>query len=284
MNDRQKELLRTLLVQNGQTLNIVDLTGQLGCSEKTVRNDLSIIEDLLAEYPDTYLKRQPGIGITLETEESEMSEIFQKLLSTEPKTQEDRFIEMAYHLLVSNKAITLQELSKKYFVPKVTIKKELDTIADWLTNYQLELISKPRLGNIVQGSELQKRSALAHLSELLSSLSDNKNYVLELFLPYEIATVKKALNELQRKYSIAFTDAAMENLLVHALIMMKRTRQKSPVTVPDKEKQAVYSYKEYKYALSFFEQLEAVFAIKFPEDERIYFTWHLISGKRKMTL
>jgi len=281
VNDRQKELLRTLLVQNGQTLNIVDLSGQLKCSEKTVRNDLSIIEDLLAEYPNTYLKRQPGIGITLETQDHDMSEIFQKLLSTEPKTQEDRFIEMAYHLLVSNKAITLQELSKKYYVPKVTIKKELDTIADWLTNYQLELISKPRLGNIIQGSELQKRSALAHLSELLSSLSDHKNYVLELFLPYEIATVKNALNELQHKYSIAFTDAAMESLLVHALIMMKRTRQKSPVTVPNNEKEAVYSYKEYKIALSFFEQLEAVFRIKFPEDERIYFTWHLISGKRK---
>ena len=281
MNDRQKELLRTLIVQNGQILNIVDLSEQLRCAEKTVRNDLSLIEDHLAEYASAYLRRQPGIGITLEIEEADRSDIFQKLLTNEPKSQEDRFIEMAYHLLVNNKPITLQELSKKYYVPKITIKKELDSIAKWLENYQLELISKPRLGNIIQGSELQKRSALAHLSELLSSVADTKNYVLELFQPYEITTVKKALNELQQTYSIAFTDAAIESLLVHSLIMMKRTRQKSPVTVPYKEKEAAYSYKEYKYAIAFFEQLESIFRIKFPEDERIYFTWHLISGKRK---
>ena len=281
MNDRQKELLRTLLVQNGQTLHIGDLSEQLRCAEKTVRNDLNVIEELLAEYPTAYLSRQPGIGITLDIEETGRSELFQKLLSTEPKTPQDRFIEIAYHLLVSNKAITLQELSKKYYVPKATIKKDLDSIARWYETYQLELISKPRLGNVVQGSELRKRSALAHLSELLSSVSDTKNYVLELFQPYEITAVKKALNELQQKNSIAFTDAAIESLLVHSLIMMKRTRQKSPVTVPDKEKEAAYSSKEYSYAIPFFEQLESAFQIKFSEDERIYFTWHLISGKRK---
>lgn len=281
LNTRQKDLLRTLVIKNGQIVNLVDLAEQLDCAEKTVRNDLKRIEEWLADYPSANLKRQPGIGITLELTESDRSAIFQKLVSYEQKSEEDRFFEIAYLLLVSSKAITLEELSKRYYVSKTIVKKELETIAKWLEGYNLELISKPRVGNIVHGTELQKRSALAHLSELISSIVADKSYVLDLFLPYEVETVQRVLNQLGQNYPTPFTDGAMESLLVHALIMIKRTRQKSPVKVPSMDKEAVYPYKEFEYATWFLEQLEAAFKIKFPEDELIYFTWHLISAKKK---
>ncbi|MBM7573562.1 BglG family transcription antiterminator [Aquibacillus albus] len=281
MNDRQKQLLRILLTETKETFNIVHLADRLACAEKTVRNDLKRMDKLLDEYSSAHLKRQPGIGITLEINEAERSAIFQRLLSNEPKTSEDRITEIAYHLLVNDKAVTLQELAKSYYVPRATIKKDMDAIANWLKVFDLELISKPRIGNVVQGNEFNKRSALAHLSQLASSASSNKNYVLDLFLDYEITTVKKALNDMQHRYSIAFTDGAIESLLVHALIMIKRTRQKSPVFIPQDEKDSVHQYKEYQHASGFFENLESVFRITFPEDERIYFTWHLISSKKR---
>ncbi|WP_138418635.1 BglG family transcription antiterminator [Aquibacillus sediminis] len=281
MNDRQKELLRILLVQKKETVNIMSLASQLECAEKTVRNDLKKLEEILVDFPSATLIRKPGIGIMLEVGEADRAAMFDRLLATEPKTTEDRFLEIAYHLLVSDKAVTIQDLTKHYYVAKGTIKKELDQIATWLNGFDLELISKPRLGNYVEGTEFNKRSAIAHLSELLPTLALEKNYVLDLFLPYEITTVKKALRDLQQHHAIAFTDGAMESLLVHALIMIKRTRQKSPVYVPEEEKEAVCGYKEYNMTSTFFEQLESVFRITFPEDERIYFTWHLISGKKK---
>ncbi|UOQ48632.1 BglG family transcription antiterminator [Gracilibacillus caseinilyticus] len=281
MNDRQKELLRTLLIQNDQTLTIMHLANQLECAEKTVRNDLKKIESVLADYQSAKITRQPGIGITLEINNDDRTAVFQQLLAAEPKSQEDRLVEMAYQLLVHDKPTTLQQFSAAFFVPKQTVKKELASIANWLSDYQLELVSKPRVGNIVEGDELHKRSALAHLSELISSVSTDKTYVMDLFYPYEITTVQRALDELQQQYAIAFTDGAIESLLVHALIMMKRTRQKSPVTVPLTEKETVIQHREYAYAVSFFAYLEEVFKLSFSEDERIYFTWHLISSKKK---
>ncbi|MER2060317.1 MAG: PRD domain-containing protein, partial [Niallia sp.] len=121
---------------------------------------------------------------------------------------------------------------------------------------------------------------LAHLPQLISSVSIEKNYVLDLFLPYEISTVKRALHKLQGQFEIKFMDEAFDSLVVHALIMVKRTRQKSPITIIEEEKAYIAVYKEFKYASLFFEQLEESFSMKFPENERIYFTWHLISGKR----
>ncbi|MDC3411961.1 BglG family transcription antiterminator [Aquibacillus sp. 3ASR75-11] len=280
MNDRQKVLLRLLLLKNKKTINIQDLSNQLGCSEKTVRNDLNQVEGLLVDYPSARLKRKPGVGILFDIDEIDRSALSDWLYSNEPKTSADRFVEIAYQLLVSDKPITLKMLAERYYVPKGAIKKDMETIGEWLKGYYLDLESKPRLGNVVIGTELNKRSALAHLSELTSSITQDKNDVLDLFLPYEITTVQKVLIELQHRYSIAFTDGAVESLLVHALIMMKRTRQKSSIQIPETEKETINRYKEYEYASYFFEQLESIFRITFPEDERIYFTWHLISSKK----
>ena len=43
------------------------------------------------------------------------------------------------------------------------------------------------------------------------------------FLPYEISIVKDALWVMKERLSIAITDSAVEGLLVHTLIMKKRS-------------------------------------------------------------
>ena len=280
MNNRQKELLRILLTNEEGALNIRDLSEELDCAEKTVRNDLDRIEEFLLDYSGAKLIRRPGFGVMIGIGEGERSAILRSLLSSEPKSNEERLIEITYQLLTSHKAITLQYFSDSYYVPKAAIKKDMEEITNWLHVFHLELITKPRLGSVIEGTELQKRSALAHLSELIPSLSNGKNFVLDLFLPYEITTVRKALEDLRDKFSITFTEEALESLLVHALIMTKRTRQRSSVFVQESEKKSALGRKEYQYAIWFFNQLESVFRLTFPEEERIYFTWHLISSKR----
>lgn len=280
MNDRQKALLQLFLSNEGETRNIQELSERLACSEKTVRNDLNKIEQLVNKFSSAKLKRQPGIGITLEINKEDRSTLLQQQYFNNHKAAEERIIEIAYLLLVSENPVTLQSLAERYFVPKATIKKEMEFVEKWFADYELELISKPRLGNLLQGTELQRRNALAHLSQLIASVSIEKNYVLDLFLPYEITTVKRALYKLQDQFEIKFMDETFDSLVIHALIMVKRTRQKSSITVLEKEKTYVASYKEFEYAAMFFKQLEESFSMKFPENERIYFTWHLISGKR----
>jgi activator of the mannose operon, transcriptional antiterminator len=282
MNERQKELLRILLTQEKEAFLIQGLSKQLQCSEKTTRNDLNRIEEFLAGHSDATLIRKPGIGVYLEAEVTERSELFQLLLSKEQhKTNEERRIEIAYQLLISNTPLTLEALAKHYYVTKKTIKKDMENIANWMQRFDLELLSKQRLGNAITGTELNKRSALAHLSQLIPTMEDTQNYVLDLFLPYEITIVRKYLHDLQVKYSLAFTDGAMESLLVHALIMIKRTKQKSPISIPEEEKLPSYLKKEYQYTGWFLDQLASAFQLTFPEEEKIYFTWHLISSKKR---
>lgn len=280
MNNRQKELLKILLFKEKGASQIRELSEELDCAEKTVRNDLDVLEKYLQDYPDARLTRKPGFGISITIDPEIRSKIVSDLFSSEQKTNEERLMEIAYELLTSNKAITLQYLADRYFVPKAAIKKDLEIITTWFERFNIELISKPRLGSVVQGSELDKRNALAHLSKMIPYLDNEKNYVLDLFLPYEVSTVRKALVEMEKKFSMALTEDAVESLLVHALIMVKRTRQKSPVFVKESERESVSKKQEYQFALWLFAQLETTFRITFPKEERVYFTWHLISSKR----
>jgi len=280
MNSRQKELLRLLLLHEEGAMHIKDFAWDLKCSEKTIRNDLDRLEEFLRNYESARIFRKPGIGIGIEIDEHERLEIMRGLLVNEPKTLEERLFEMAFQLLTGHNPFTLQYWAERYYVPKASIKKDIDTITNWLNRFDLELISKQRLGNIIQGSELNKRNALARLSELVPAYQNGTNVVLDLFLPYEIAVVRKTLIALQHTFSVAFTDDALDSLVVHTLIMVKRTRQKSPVFIGQTEKTTAHTHKEYQYATWLFNQLGDAFQLKFPEEEKVYFTWHLISAKR----
>lgn len=122
MNNRQRELLRILLLHEEGAVQIKDLSDELDCSEKTVRNDLDRMEEFLQDSRASLL-RKPGIGISIEIDEAERTKILRSLFSNEQKTAEERLFEMAFQLLTSTKAITLQYWADRYYVPKPTIKK-----------------------------------------------------------------------------------------------------------------------------------------------------------------
>ncbi|PJW20141.1 hypothetical protein CV632_12415 [Geobacillus thermodenitrificans] len=62
MNERQKEILRILLSDSDQYVSTQHLAEVIGCSEKTVRNDLKVIESDLLQHTDAYLEKNLGLG------------------------------------------------------------------------------------------------------------------------------------------------------------------------------------------------------------------------------
>lgn len=280
MNQRQNELIRFLLLRQNETVQIKELAKQVGCAEKTIRNDLDRLEAFLAEQSTAFLVRKPGLGIAVNISEEERVKLLGTFFAIEHKQQDERLLEIAYELLTSQKAITLQAWAARYYVSKAVIKSDLEAIAGWLQQYRLTLVSKQRLGHVIEGAELHKRNALARLPELIPSLSHTKNVVLDLFMPHEISLVRKTLKDMQRNFSLRFADVVLESLEVHALIMIKRVRQQAIVFVHESEKAATYEQIEYTYARDFFHRLQEALRLRFPEEELVYFTWHLMSSKR----
>lgn len=279
MNERQRELLRVLLGR-GQEFQLIDrLAVEFGCSEKTIRNDLKRIESVLQSYPDAKLVRKQGIGVYLSISGEERAQLFQTLFSSDGKTAEERVIQIAYQLLSRNKPITIKQLAATYYTNNTTIKQDLEKIADWINQFDLTLTSKQRVGSSITGSELHKRNALAHLSELVSPVSE-RNGVLDLFPAYEITTVQQLLQNLQIQNGMEFTSDGQESLLIHALIMIRRTRQGSPITLYRDRDETIGTF-AYKLTEQFLAQVEQQFQVSFPVSEKVYYTWHLLSSVKQ---
>ncbi|MGP4060658.1 BglG family transcription antiterminator [Halobacillus sp. H74] len=279
MNDRQTELLHKLLVHKDEVFRVQSLADELECSEKTLRNDLKLLEQFLQTESAAYLVRKPGIGISLVAPEEEKAKLFNRLYQTEKKTDQDRKLELAYRMLVEEKAFSLNELAADYYTTIPMIKNDLDVIRQWLESYHLQIISKQRLGSKITGEELDKRNALAHLSELVDSRADSNQSVIQLFPGYEVDIVSQLVRQLEQRFSFHFAEGEKESLVIHALVMIKRTRQNSLISIKDDEKASVHQTQEYEMAEWFFHRLGEVLRIKFPIEEQVYFTWHLISCK-----
>lgn len=276
MNRRQNELLRLLLTESHKVFYSQELAEMLGCSERTIRNDLTLIASELVETAN--IIRKPGAGIRIEVTEKERLRLIEGLFQVETGGEEEITMNIAYDLLMSNKPITLKKLTEHYFISRQEVKNEIDRINEWLSYFGLSIKSKQKIGFVLQGSELTKRNALAHLPQLYSLHAEEDPSITRLFPSFEVQAVKNALVKMPEIYA----DNALERLLVHVLIMTKRTKLGNSIQLTEIEKEAVIKRQEYKHAKEVLHELEPVFNLRYSDDEKRYFAWHLLSSKRRM--
>ncbi|MCY9422393.1 BglG family transcription antiterminator, partial [Bacillus paralicheniformis] len=283
MNTRQKDILNLLLSEPEDYLVVQDFADRVKCSEKTIRNDLKTIEDYLNQHSDAQLIRKPGLGVYLNIEDHERVRLSRQLYTehhaAQQQSDEERMLQIAYQLLMNPKPVSAKEMAAEHFLNKSSIKRDLNQIEVWLQRFGLTLVSKQRLGLKIEGSEKNKRKALARISELIDNPEFTSRFIKSQFLSHEVEFVKSEIRSLQKRHSLYFTDETFENLLLHTLLMIRRIKMKQPITISPEEIDAVKKKKEFQWTFACLKRLEAVFAIRFPEEEAVYLTLHILGGK-----
>lgn len=283
MNTRQKEILYLLLSEPDKYSLVQDFADRVNCSEKTIRNDLKIIEDYLDDYSDAHLTRKPGLGVYLDIEEHEKVRLCNELhtVKEEPKYQsdEERILQIAYDLLMNVQPVTAKEFADQYFLNRSTIKKDLNKIEKWLRRFGLALVSKQRIGLIIEGTEKNKRKALTRILDLINNPSITNQFIKKQFLYHEVEFIASELKVLQKRHSLYFTDDTLESLLLHTLMMIRRTKLKQSISISKREITVLQKKKEYKWTYEFLKRLEKFFVIHFSEEEVVYLTLHILGGK-----
>ncbi|WP_061572270.1 BglG family transcription antiterminator [Bacillus atrophaeus] len=283
MNTRQKDILYLLLSEPDDYLVVQDFADRVKCSEKTIRNDLKTIEGYLHEHSPAQLIRKPGLGVYLNIEEHERARLTQQLgtehFGSKQQSDEERILQIAYQLLMHPKHVSAKEIAAQLFLNKSSIKRDLHEIEEWLKRFDLKLVSKQRLGLKIEGNERNKRKALARISDLIDNPEFTSQFIKSKFLSHEVEFVSNEFKTLQKHHSIYFTDETFENLLLHTLLMIRRIKMKQPISISPTEMAAVEKKKEYQWAIACIKRLEAVFAIRFPKEEAVYLTLHILGGK-----
>ena len=163
LTTRQRDILYLLLEAQGP-LGAVDLAERMQITPRQVNYGLKGLRTWLAQR-QINLEVTPGIGAELIcsaeqqrvlTHELTAKAHFQLVLSIEQRQQL-----MTLILLVSDEPLILYQLQQLAQVSRTTILKDLEAIETWIRTQGLILERRQNYGVRVEGSEQQRRQALA---------------------------------------------------------------------------------------------------------------------------
>ncbi|MED0656418.1 BglG family transcription antiterminator [Anoxybacillus ayderensis] len=279
---RHKKIIKALLDANDY-VSVTSLANDLYCSEKTVRNDLKVLDQWLKRYPTLQIERKPSVGVRLEGDEVAKGMLLRDLLHM--RDGEECQLQLLKRLLMADKPITMQQLADQLYMSKSTIHYDLEDIDRWLRSFHLKLIRKPNLGLKVQGEEKNWRMALSRLVELLV---DHSHYmfnerqlkmIADVLQPYEVALIEKEVREVESVLPFPLTDEAVMSLTIHIAIAVKRMKQGHSIQMNLTQLNELKQKREYKLAGQLARKIETRLAIKIPDAEVGYIALHLLGAR-----
>ncbi len=172
LTTRQRDLLG-LLMDADTALVTADIARQLQLTPRQVNYSLKGMGPWLQQH-NVQLDVKPGVGIRLALSSDQQQKLYRTLNKKDSYqlvlNANQRQQLLAYYLLLADEPLILYQLQQLAQVSRTTILKDLDSVTEWVTQFDLELQRRPNYGIEFRGSELQRRQALCAL--LWGSYSD----------------------------------------------------------------------------------------------------------------
>jgi transcriptional antiterminator/mannitol/fructose-specific phosphotransferase system IIA component (Ntr-type) len=132
LHSRQKQLL-ALLKEQQQTITSQELAARMNVSDRTVRNDVRILNAVLTKY-GVKIETIRGKGIRIETEGASSTLLDNPMYSGNTlQTREDRSNYLIVKLLLSDTGLQLGELEDEMFVSRTTLENDINFVRKLLT-------------------------------------------------------------------------------------------------------------------------------------------------------
>ncbi|MCG0276439.1 MAG: BglG family transcription antiterminator [Thermosediminibacteraceae bacterium] len=286
----------SILLQADEPVTVDHIAVKLGVSNKTVRNDLKNLGEILCK-DGVKLVKKSGVGVFIECDETQRQKLKARLLpevSTIDYSPEFREKYILKRLFTSEGDVSIKSLACELFVSRATIYKDLEKVEEWLKAHSLKLIRKPNCGIRIEGPEYQWRNAVASLiaetkssdelkQMLLSSDSSIIDYKtlsqLKSLADIDYLKLKRIVEKWESDFGLRFAEEASLCLLIHIAIAIKRLEQNKYVELSKEILDSLKGKEEYKIATRLTEEIETNFNIKFPPSEIGYITLHILGAK-----
>lgn len=171
MKERTQRVLNRFFTVN-TFMTFEDLSKEFSISERTMRNELVLINQFLAKnnFPTIATTRGKGLKLDLSDEDHE------KLLSkigddreTDYYRPDERFLALLLDIADTTKATVLYEMEEKLQVSKSTMDEDMRKLRLFLKDYTISVVSLPKQGIVLQGYE---RSIRSMLYKVITSMTD----------------------------------------------------------------------------------------------------------------
>lgn len=174
MKERTQKLLTRFSSVNS-FLTYEDLSKEFSISERTVRNELVLINNYLTEknYPTIVTARGKGLKLTLSDKEREM--LISKIgldRETDYYRPDERFLALLLDIVNPSNTTILYEMEKKLQISKSTLDEDMRKLRFYLKDHGISVVSLPKHGVVLRGDE---RSIRSMLYGVITSMTDIDN-------------------------------------------------------------------------------------------------------------
>lgn len=219
------------LLQN-ETLPQDELAQRLSVSTRTVRADITALNELLMHYGAQFVLAR-GSGYQLKIDDPSR---YQQLEATAPKPQhiprtaQDRIHFLLVRFLTSAFSIKLEDLADEWFVSRATLQGDMVEVRERFQRYQLTLETRPRHGMKLFGSEVSIRACLTDLLwELNQQGPLNPMIRQEAFDDSVPAMLEAVLEETLMRHHVRLTDVGERFICLYGAVVARRVSDGYPL-------------------------------------------------------
>ncbi|WP_368300039.1 BglG family transcription antiterminator [Kluyvera sichuanensis] len=219
------------LLQN-ETLPQDELAQRLSVSTRTVRADITALNELLMNYGAQFVLTR-GSGYQLKIDDPSR---YQTLEETAPKPQhiprtaQDRIHFLLVRFLTSAFSIKLEDLADEWFVSRATLQGDMVEVRERFQRYQLTLETRPRHGMKLFGSEVSIRACLTDLLWELSQQGPlNPMIRQEAFDDSVPAMLEAVLEETLVRHHVRLTDVGERFICLYGAVVARRVSDGYPL-------------------------------------------------------
>ena len=218
MIERQKKIIELFLNNYNTYLNANEIAQHLTVSNRTIRNDIKYINN---DFLKSLIISVKSRGYMLNTEDYEIDDINNLLKSLDEKDSEI-LINLGYHLLMQNSAITLNKLEKEYHISRTKLLDYLSRIQAWCEKFNVQIEIKRKKGISISGSVNSINNAILHLNQLSEEDNSVEDLILNELPKSHINIIFNIVQENLEKYRINTSAFKIKQLVIHLILIMKR--------------------------------------------------------------
>ena len=266
MDERWIKIIHILYHEN-KPMSIDELSIILDCAYNTIKATISKNRNLSIDYGFRLIESN---DLQIEITDSNKFSFFLSYANS----NDDRINEIIIRLLSSDDFTKIENLAEKMFVSRATIDRFIPTIKNIVKKYRLELISRPKYGIAIKGSEINKRICMAQYKQ--TNIIDTYS---EKITNNVVIRVQSIIENAIKSNGLQINDINFYNLVQHSLIMISRIRRGNEIFEIPKIPVDTNNENEFKAGKEICDGFEKHFRIIISEAERKYIVIHLL-GKR----
>lgn len=276
-------ILQCLL--DGGTYTTLQLSDNVGLSERTVRTRVNQINEWLEENGVGRIEKKQGMGIWLELiegGEKKLEKLTAQSMAIEPSGNLDNQNKQLIGKLLRMKPgeiTTLQQLADSLYLSSPTVSNLIKKVSPWFEKRKLTVTVIRSKGVCLTGNEFHFRIAIKDY--MLDIMPEVMGALFGAFAPgVDTGRIRRIIVEAENAWRIELADTSFKMVWIMACLSLARRHLMDGRPTFNIKEDNIQCYNEYSFVESIYQRIGKNYNITISEDDTILLAVLLLSAKR----